>query len=328
MATFEKVGKRWKAVIRRKGYPKRTKTFDTKREANAWATSYENSLMQGINDDLIKKITFEALIRRYLAEETIKKKTSYNESLIFNKFLSDFPYIAMKRINDVSVLDVVHWKEEREKQVAGSSVNREWNSLSIVYTHAMKAWGLPIKENPFRLTSRPKNGKARNQRIKDEDIESFLQSFDYKEDFPIETANHKVAWCFLFAIETAMRLGEILKLENSDINGRIALLRDTKNGEDRRVPLSKNAIALIECLPNGFPIDISSSYFKGTFIKCRPPELKHIRFHDTRHEALTRMAKKIPNPMDLAKISGHRDLKILLNTYYNPDDDHLVSLLD
>ena len=95
----------------------------------------------------------------------------------------------------------------------------------------------------------------------------------------------------------------IVKLESSDIDGRIALLRDTKNGDDRRVPLSKKALALIEYLPNGLPIDISSSYCTCEFIKYRPPELKHIHFHDTRHEALTRMAKKIPNPMDWVFLS-------------------------
>lgn len=328
MATFEKVGKRWKAVIRKKGYPKRTKTFDTKKEASAWAVTYENTLAQGIDESLIKGITFEVLIRRYLAEETIKKKTAYNESLTLNKFLSDFPHITKKHINDVSAFDIAQWREEREKHVTGSTINREWDGLSVVYTHAMKGWGLPIKENPFLLVNRPKKGKPRDQRINEQDIKLLLESLDYQIGSPVEKANHKVAWCLLFAIETAMRLGEILKLENSDINGRIALLRDTKNGDDRKVPLSKNAMDLIGCLPNGFPINISSSYFQGVFIRNRPPELQHIRFHDTRHEALSRMAKKVHNPMDLAKISGHRDLRILLNTYYNPDDDHLVSLLD
>lgn len=328
MATFERVGKKWKAVIRRKGYPKKTKTFDTKREANAWAVAFENNLLQSSSENILKNITFEVLIRRYLAEETIKKKTADNESLTLKKFLRDFPYIARKHINEISALDVAQWKEEREKLVKNSTINREWAGLSAIFTCAVKNWGLPIKQNPFKLVVRPKKDKPRNQRITDGEIETFMIALNYKIGDDIKEVSHKVAWCFLFAIETAMRLSEIVKLKNSDIEGRIALLRDTKNGDDRRVPLSKKALALIEYLPNGLPIDISSSYCTCEFIKYRPPELQHIRFHDTRHEALTRMAKKIPNPMDLAKISGHKDLKILLNTYYNPDDDHLVSLLD
>lgn len=69
---------------------------------------------------------------------------------------------------------------------------------------------------------------------------------------------------------------------------------------------------LIELLPEGFPVGITSAVLDATFRKHRPEELKHITFHDSRHEALSRMAKKIPNPMDSAKISGHRDLRVLL----------------
>lgn len=328
MATFERVGKRWKAIVRKKGFPKRTKTFDTKKEANIWAVDYENSLSQGVDINAIKYLTFEVLIKRYLAEETIKKKTAKDEVLRLNRFLNDFSYIANKSANEVSPFDVATWKAEREKSVMGSTVNREWTSLSAIYTHAIKSWGLPLRDNPFTLVKRPEKSKPRDQRISEKDIKSFLDALGYEEMSVIKLSRHKVAWCFLFAIETAMRAGEILKLENSDINGRLALLRDTKNGDDRKVPLSKKALELIECLPNGFPVGISSASLDATFRKYRPAELRHINFHDTRHEALSRMAKKIHNPMDLAKISGHKDLKILLNTYYNPDDDHLASLLD
>lgn len=328
MASFERVGKRWKAVVRKKGFPKRTKTFDTKKEANAWAVEYESSLLINHSDPIPSEITLGVLIRRYLAEETIHKKSARVESLILNRFLRDFPHTVNKPVNEVTPLDIANWKEAREKLVKGSTVRREWSSLSSVFSHATKSWGLPIKENPFTLVNKPKQEKPRNQRISNSDIEEFLSVLDYKEKGIVQSSKQKAAWCFLFAIETAMRAGEILKLRDSDINGRIALLRDTKNGDDRRVPLSREAMKLIEFLPEGFPVGITSAVLDATFRKHRPEELKHITFHDSRHEALSRMAKKIPNPMDLAKISGHRDLRVLLNTYYNPDDDHLVSLLD
>lgn len=76
------------------------------------------------------------------------------------------------------------------------------------------------------------------------------------------------------------------------------------------------------------PLPITSASLDALFRKYRPEALKHIRFHDTRHEALSRLAKKIHNPMDLAKISGHKDVNILMNVYYNPDNTHLADLLD
>lgn len=328
MATFEKVGKRWKAIIRKKGFPKKTKTFDTKREASVWAFEYEQNLKAHSDDDILKDLTFATLIKRYLAEVSIKKKSAEKEKMVLSRFLREFPEFANKPAADIAPLDIAKWRDERLKTVKEATVARDWSRLSAVFSHSIKSWGLPLRENPFSLVTKPRDSKSRNQRITNNDIADFMKAFDFGEEKTVKTTKHKTAWCFLFAIETGMRAGEILKLKNENINGRIATLLDTKNGEDRKVPLSMKAIELIEFLPNGFPVEISSGVLDATFRKHRPPHLRHINFHDTRHEALSRLAKKIQNPMDLAKISGHKDLKILLNTYYNPDDDHLVSLLD
>ena len=328
MASFEKVGRRWKAVIRRKGYPKKTRTFDTKREASAWAAEFEKSLAENIAADDLKSISFATMIRRYICEVTIYKKSAKSERLRLEKFMRDYPEIAHKPVNEVSRIDIARWRDDRLKTVTGTSVNREWSSLSIVYGHAIRSWVLPIKANPFRSVERPNDNKPRDITISVDESARMTDALGYTQGNPPERARHYTAWCFLFALETAMRAGEILKLQPGDIKGRIALLRDTKNGEDRRVPLSSAALDLLSLLPEGLPVPITSQSLDVLFRRYRPAELAHVHFHDTRHTALTRMAKKINNPMDLAKISGHKDLKILLNTYYNPDDDHLVSLLD
>lgn len=242
--------------------------------------------------------------------------------------MRDYPEIANKPVNEVSRIDIARWRDDRLKTVTGTSVNREWSSLSIVYGHAIRSWVLPIKANPFRSVERPSENKPRDITISTDESVRITDALGYIQRHPPERAKHYAAWCFLFALETAMRAGEILKLQPGDITGRIALLRDTKNGEDRRVPLSSAALDLLSLLPEGLPVPISSQSLDVLFRRHRPAELTHIHFHDTRHTALTRLAKKINNPMDLAKISGHKDLKILLNTYYNPDDEHLVSLLD
>ena len=52
--------------------------------------------------------------------------------------------------------------------------------------------------------------------------------------------------------------------------------------------------------------------------------LGDLRFHDARRTALTKLAKKLENPMDLAKVSGHKDLRILLSVYYAPNMDEMA----
>jgi integrase len=54
----------------------------------------------------------------------------------------------------------------------------------------------------------------------------------------------------IFAIETAMRLGEIINLKWNDVNivHRIAVIHETKNGEMRKVPLSNTSINALKSL--------------------------------------------------------------------------------
>ena len=139
----------------------------------------------------------------------------------------------------------------------------------------------------------------------------------------------------LFAIETAMRAGEICGLtwDNVDFEDRTAYLPITKNGSARRVPLSKKAIAILERLKEevgntGTCFQIESKSLDATFRKLKKMAMcEHLHFHDTRREALTRLAKKV-DVMTLAKISGHKDIRILQNVYYAPNMADIAGLLD
>ena len=329
MASVEKSGKRWVGIARRtiNGEKfKRKKTFDTKREALAWALEEEKHLGTALDDSSLDHVTFSQLIKRYDAEVVPSKKSARTEHLRLLTFLRDFPQFAKKPMSQFGKRDVVLWKEARLAKVSPTSVLREWSSLSAVITHAKHVWGLPIGDNPFQLLRRPAPNKARNYRITPDAATAIVAALGYSPGTRPKLKRQFTAWAFLFAIETAMRAGEILKLQPDDISGKLATLHDTKNGHDRTVPLSTAARDLLALVD--LPLPLSSGTLDALFRRFRPPELAHLHFHDTRHEALSRMAKKITNPMDLAKISGHRDVRILLNTYYNPDDAHLADLLD
>ena len=329
MPSAEKIGKRWKGVARRmvNGEKlKRTKNFDTKREALAWARAEEERLEVGIDFSALDALPFSHLIRRYLDEVTPLKKSARNERLRLNRFLADYPHLARKPVSKFGRRDVVAWKEHRSGCVSPATVTREWNNLSAIFSYAQKDWGLPLPENPFHMVRRPKGAAPRNQRISAEAAQAIIDVLGYDGQRQPKQQREKVAWAFLFAIETAMRCGEICKLTAEDIRDGIAHLRETKNGTDRFVPLSPEARRLLSLVE--LPLGITPARVDALFRKYRPPELAHIRFHDTRHEALSRMAQKIHNPMTLAKISGHKDVKVLLNTYYNPQGEDLAGLLD
>lgn len=330
MATYQKRGGKWRAIIRRANYPSMSKTFPTKKLAEEWALSIEAPMTAGeleISKEL-KLIPVSALIRRYIAEVTPTKKTAKNERDRLNATLRGFPHLFNKPIEQFTKKDVAEWRDERLKTVKPSSVSREWASLSAVFTTAIEEWDLPIKSHPFRDANRPSKGKDRYRRITDEEIETMLMALDWREELRLQ--KHYVAWSFLFAIETAMRSGEILSLEWSDIDGRLAHLRETKNGTARAVPLSTEARRLLDLLPRDSDklVPVSAANRDVVWRKARDKtDIADLHFHDSRHEALSRMAKVIVNPMDLAKISGHKDLTVLMEVYYNPTNEHLADLL-
>ena len=139
----------------------------------------------------------------------------------------------------------------------------------------------------------------------------------------------------LFAIETAMRAGEICGLtwDNVNLEKRTAYLPMTKNGTSRTVPLTRNAVAILERLKKeigntGLCFQLDTRSLDAAFRKIKKMAMcEHLRFHDTRREALTRLAKKV-DVMTLAKISGHKDIRILQNVYYAPNMEEVAELLD
>ncbi|MDB9692667.1 site-specific integrase, partial [Acinetobacter baumannii] len=159
-----------------------------------------------------------------------------------------------------------------------------------------------------------------------------LQQAKWDKNNPPRFVKHYVCWAMLFALETAMRQGEILGMRREDIKDGFVHLPMTKNGDSRNVPLSKEAKRLLSILPSNTDLllPVKAETFKRTWIKIRDAaDLKHINFHDTRHEAITRMVRERKLPVEvLAKITGHKTIGILINTYYNPNAQDLVEMFN
>jgi integrase len=142
---------------------------------------------------------------------------------------------------------------------------------------------------------------------------------------------HVIAVAFLFALETAMRQGEIWKLAWKDVHldKRFVRLHETKNGSKRDVPLSKEAVRLLNLLDNKKrTVFDSNQASSGTiFRRCLAlAGIEGLTFHDTRHEALTRLARKL-DVLDLARMVGHRDPRSLM-IYYNATAEEIALRLD
>lgn len=321
-----KVGKRWRVQLYVNGKRQASKYFETKKSALLWEEHEKERIKNNQHADS-KNRTFADILVRYRDNVTPNKKGAIWEERRLNLFLRD--PIADVPLDELSKRHVAEWRDRRLKTVSGSSVNREMNLISHCCRVAMNDWEW-ISAMPTSGVSRPKEAKARDRRITPDEIDQLCFILEVDNGQPIESKKQEVGIAFLFAIETAMRMGEICSLKPTDIRGRVAYLCDTKNGFPRNVPLSERALELIALLPpndKGTLWSLDSSQLSAMFRKYRDKcHIEDLTFHDTRHEAITRLAKKL-KVLDLARMTGHRDLN-MLQIYYNESADAIAEQLD
>lgn len=328
MAAYRKRKDRWQVEIYVKGR-RRSATFTTKREAQAWAAREETRLREDAAGQIPNR-PFKDLLERYSREVSSKKRGAARERKMIDVILRD--PVADVSLRMLAPTDIAAWRDRRLKQVSGSTVEREMTILSHACSVARREWGW-LRVNPVSDVRRPPPTAARTRRPTAEETEKLLHALGYSAEAPPETASARVGAAYLFAIETAMRAGEICSLEWQHVNERHVHLPRTKNGYARDVPLSAEARRIIEQLrplngEEGAVFGVSTASLDALFRKAKARALvEDLHFHDTRREALTRLSK-VFDVMELARISGHRDLRVLQNVYYAPSVDDLSAKLD
>lgn len=329
MATYRKRGSTWRAEIAKNGM-RISGTFRSKAEAVAWATEKEAEVGRGGPvASVANNKTFADALRRYELEVAPTKRGERWEKLRLTIFLK--LEWAGERIGRVTPDHIAQWRDDRLKTVKGSTVNRELNLMSAVFERARREWKW-LRVNPVRDVVRPTNPRPRDRRITQAEEDRMLDQLGYKRGQAPVTLQQHLAAAFLFALETGMRQGEIVGLTWDRVYAkqRYVNLELTKNGDTRNVPLSSAALRLIELQPKScaeprcFPIQSASA--DALWRKARTKaKVKDLKFHDSRHEAITRLAKKL-DVLDLARMIGHRDPRSLM-IYYNATASELASRL-
>lgn len=324
--------------MRRTGFPPQSKTFDLKRDAEAWAAGVEAKMGVSSFDSLQLKqarvTTVRSIFERYLLEETSQMR-GRNQAGTMRRIMRDAAFMPML-LNKVSARDIRDWRDARVLEIQPQSVHRELNTISAVFSHAIKEWSAPFEINPCHAVSRFKNAdKPRDKMWSDEDTQTFLAACKFDEAAHPKTGRDYVPWALLLARETAMRIGELCLPLVSDFHPgeKYIHLRITKNGDVRNVPLSTLAIKYITHLCHGkardekiFPINANTM---GEYVLDvrRACGLEHLVFHDSRHTAATQLSKKLSNVLELSAVTGHRSLRSL-QRYYHPTPADLAGKLD
>jgi integrase len=303
-------------------YKPKSKVFMTKAEGYYW----EESLKEGKTK--APTMTFGELLIKYRDEVSSKKKGERWERIRIDKFMKD--KIALVNIADLSKLLFANWRDRRLKEVSALSVLREWALLSHALHIAVSEWEY-LKENPMKGLKKPIGEPPRDRLISQDEIGRLCYALNYSNQLILTTITSRVGAAFMLAIETALRAQELCNLTWSDISGRVAKINDSKTAAGvREVPLSTRALAIIEqCrgIDEKYILNISTSQLDSLFRKAKKlSAIENLHFHDTRHEAITRLSSKL-DVLELARAVGHKDLSMLL-VYYNKSASDIASKLD
>lgn len=337
MAYFTKTKTGWRAQIERAGV-RTSKTFATKAAASAWAAAEETALLAGSKGSFPARTLAEAF-HRYELEVSPKKRGSRAESLRFAAVERDFPDLAGKVLHKITTPDLAAWRDARLKKVSQSSVLREAAQLRNVWTVAAREWKWCGEPSPWRGVKLPPKGHARTRRTGWAEVRMILRHLGYHPGKAPATPSQEVAHAYLIAQHTAMRAGEVQGLARSsvDLVRRVVTLVTHKTVEaegTRFVPITKRAARVMRVLDASAAAHKRDAYFTITsqsldvlFRKARDRLLlENLHFHDSRADALTRMARKV-DVMTLARISGHRDLRQLLDAYYRETPAEIAARL-
>jgi len=332
----------WKTIVRKTGWPQVIKTFRTKRDGEDWARRVEDEMVRGVYIDRApsERTTLKAALTRYLSEVTPAKKpsTQYAERRkakpIFER-LGDYSLAAITP--DI----VARYRDERLAEgKSNTTVRLELAILSHLFNTAIREWGLGLVYNPVANIRKPTPANGRNRRFSPTEEERLLSAVD-------QHSNPMLGWVTGIALCTGMRQGEILSLHRDqvDIQRRLVRLDKTKNGDVRTVPLSTRAAEVFrEAIehPMHKLVDTPLLFYgePGRDGKRRPyvihkvwaqamqrAGLRDFRFHDLRHEAVSRLVEVGLSDQEVAAISGHKSMQ-MLKRYTHLRAEDLVAKLD
>ena len=308
MATIRKRLRKYEVQVRKDGRYL-CKTFINKSDAIKWSKEQEVEIERGSFISKKGQITLSFLLSRWEQEVLTGLKSwgvdKYKVAMISRKL----GHLTLEQITSAVL---VEYRNNRLTKVVNQTVKHE---LGII-RRAMKMgieWGY-VSTIPY-VSSPSLKGQARTRRLKEDELNLLISSAD-------EYLRHVI----IILIETAMRRGELasITIDNIDLNLKLITLQNTKNGDDRIVPVSSKALTSLKYLMEHSVSSLLLVYKKEWLTKkfishCKAIGIENYRLHDLRHEGVSSLFEKGLNVMEVSSISGHKDLTMLKRyTHINP----------
>lgn len=308
----EKRNDTWRVRVRRRGHADVSATFDLKCDAEAYERKVLREIDTGRWMPPEAAVTVGAALDSYLRSPGCTARKSAPMPAYMRRLRARFGSMTTSGVTPPLV---AAWRDALLAEgLAAQTVVHHLNLLSVALNHANREMGATLAPggNPLLSISKPSTrGAARERRLEGDEEQRLFDALALQR-------NGLMPALVRLAILTAARQGELLKLcwPDVDLKRRVMLLRDTKNGDARGVPLSSAALAVFETLPRGdfgrvFPLSkilVTQAWGRA----CAKARIDDLRFHDLRHEAVSRLAERGDlGVLELAAISGHKTLSML-----------------
>jgi integrase len=221
---------------------RKTRVFRTKREADAWAAQTETTFRTEREALPGERYTLADALKRYRDEVSPTKRGERWERVRIGAFLESPALPSSLPLAAVTPPILATWRDERAKSVSAGTVIREFGLLSAVFEAARREWQW-ISVNPTRDVRKPSSPAHRERIITLPEIRAMLRVMDYARK--VRTVSQSAAVCFLLALRTGMRAGELCGLTWANVHDEYCHLPVTKT-KPRNVPLTKKSMRLIE----------------------------------------------------------------------------------
>ncbi len=330
-------------IIRRAHGVQESKTFDTRRRADAWVKKREGEIDRDITEGRdpraakVQRVTLGDAIDRYVNESM--KEIGKTKTQVLKTIRKEYD-ISEKRCDQITSPDVVSFAQELHSRPgldSASTVLNYLSHLSAVFTHAPALWGFPLNSKAMesamvacKSMGFTAKSTKRERRPTIKELDALMTAFEKKHAHrPKSCPMHKVV---AFALFSTRRQEEVCSITWADYqsDAKRVLVRDMKHPGDKVgnhtwVDLPDPCCAIIDAMPKTsdcvFPYrtDALSAAFTRA---CKALEIADLRFHDLRHEGASRLFEIGYAIPQAAKVTGHRSWQSLQRyTHIRQADD-------
>ena len=338
MASITRRNGSYRVRIYRKNRNPICRSFTKESDALQWLKVTQAQLELGVYQEPVihfksPMTSFGDAALHYMKTHSIHKKIVLSETYRLQILIKRWGDLPVEKVDKLAVLAL---RDDLLKMGrSGETINHYYNIISKLFQMLEGDWDISIP-NPIKGIKRMPRPLGRTNRVSPM-MEEHLLTSCHSLSMPL------LASIIQFAIQTGMRRGELMGLKWTDIDlpNRRAHIHTSKNGEPRQVPLSKRAVEVLQSLNKEdgdqvFPMSLNvlknqynraKAYSKEQWNNSEINPFIDLRFHDLRHEAISRMSDLGLNVIELASISGHKTLA-MLGRYTHPSHQAIFSKLD